>query len=100
MTLREAVKSDKPFRHKSWDMDYVGWVVVGESGEIEFPRKDQVLILSQAISDDWEIQQKTTFTRADIERAIETYSMRAIGQSSHAYPQSVKEAMRAAEGEV
>ena len=61
MTLSECVKSGKPFRHKNHSTWFDLMKCNFKPGEYE---------LNELISDDWEIQQKETFTREDVERGI------------------------------
>lgn len=91
MTLAEAVKSGKPFRHKGWASDT--WANVNERGVVIFHSGGECWLTVDAISDDWMIQQKETFTRADVERAVD------VALSSRKWnPLHIKEeAMKAAD---
>lgn len=89
MTLQEAVKSGKRFRHKNGAPSV--WLFPGVS---EFDKC--TCTLEEALSDDWMIQQKETFTRAEVELIA-----RKVAGSFFASPddrkQAVAWAMKAAE---
>lgn len=63
MNLKAAAESGKPFRHKSWPKSDL--IPPGS------PERMPHIAMDEAISDDWEIQQKETFSREDVEAAIE-----------------------------
>lgn len=103
MTLKEAVESGRPFRHKG-DLDWCLWdkeedhIILKDSAIIA-TKKNPVFhpFLSKLISDDWEIQQKETFTREDVERAVNMYAgCRGYG-NSQSHEDAYKAAMKAAE---
>lgn len=98
MTLKEACESGKPFRHKHWTMGT--WAYVSERGVAEFIKDGEFVALmpSHAISDDWEIQQKEHYTRADVERAI--LKLHDTYKASYSYDETWLEiGMRAADNE-
>lgn len=90
MTLKEAVESGKPFRHKSW---------LPET-HFEYAKDISGVALGEAISDEWEIQEKTSFTREDVERAVRVgVEMSSAYFDRYEYKQeAIKAAMKAAEG--
>lgn len=90
MTLIDAVKSGKPFRHKSWHHKQA-WTHAQSTSH--------PITLEEAISDDWIIQQKETFSREDVERGIEM-AIRLASYCPHRdlkTTNTFKEAMKAAE---
>lgn len=86
MTLAECVKSGKKYKrpiHACW-----------YTPEIDIHCQIRI---EDALADDWEIMQKETFTRADVERAV---GAAMSGLISHNIPgRAWEEAMKAAEGE-
>lgn len=90
MTLAEAVKSGKRFRHKN----HSTWFDLNKC----YFKPDEYE-LNELISDDWEIQTKQTFTREDVERAcrLVVCHLQRWPTDEHG---AIREAMRAAEGEV
>lgn len=99
MTLKEACESGKPFRHKTWGDFYT---------KEEAIRFEKITSIDEAISDDWEIQQKETFTREDVERAVIVAWNSSISKTASSgnlvnemlLERVIEEAMKAAEGNV
>lgn len=106
LTLKEAVESGRPFRHKGWGIwhtkatfhetffkQYVG-------GKLQSPSyNDGPLELKELFSSDWEIKSKDTFTREDVERALDKYAEVAKRYGVHNTHHAKEEAMAAAEQE-
>lgn len=87
MTLKEACESGKPFRHKDWSVCSPWVEKVGEF--INCP-------VSQLISDDWEIQEKTSYSKEDVIRASNVLLQEFVDMKNR--PRWLEEAMKAAEG--
>lgn len=85
MTLKEAIESRRPFRHKSFM--HHAWYSAGDIDTVN-------ITMECAISDDWEIHEKQTFSRKDVERAIDFVLAGVRRNNDHALK---REAMKAAE---
>lgn len=73
LTIKEAIESGRPFRHKDSNV----WEFFKEyDRKLDLPLKGYSP--NQLISCDWEIKAKDTFTREDVERAIEAYRRVAV----------------------
>ena len=88
MNLKQAVESGRPFRHKTQIKTY--WCTVGTFGSENYS-------LTDLVSSDWEIQQKETFTRKDVERALVKLADYLSSTRVQSWQEALEEAMRAAE---
>lgn len=93
MTLKEAVESGRPFKHKHSKL----W----EDRFADHDRRKDLAFNGyspeQLVSNDWEILEKTSFTKEDLMRALTAFCKEAFGEDIKDYPQSIKEALRSAE---
>lgn len=88
LTLKEAADSGRPYKHRRWS----NWYTREESFDV-----DHTVTVADAIASDWEIQQKESYSRQDVERAVKmAIKLESLCKTDE---HIMEEALAAADGE-